>query len=269
MTDTEQSTGESASDWKRDSIWHFNNWLLALILLIFTGAAYFYGDWHKPVKALTCDVVTVGPLVSVEDDINKRIQVVFDHKPVPNVKFAVIKVANAGNVPIDESDFKRPLTLQFGGSETSNILTAQLLNTHPNNIGATYKVSGNTLTLNPLLLNGGDNITLKVIYTGEGNSVNVDARIKDIPELTGTDPEKEGRTNAQKAFLFAFFPTVVIGLYVLISNRLRSRSIERRLANDPAYLRAYLSSKKISQSTLTDEELATIQAHFRASLKKK
>lgn len=262
MSDTEQPEGVASSDWKRDPIWHWRNWVLALITLIFAVASYIYGDFHKPVKALTCDLVAVGPLVSVEDDVNKRVQVVFDGKPVANAKFALIKVANAGNVPIEEADFKRPLTLHFGGSGTNTILTAQLLNSYPSNMGATYKANGDTLTLAPLLLNPGDNITLKVIYTGTGESMNVEARIVGVSEVTGTDPDGAKKAENKQAFIRGIMWAGLLIFILWVITQLIAYLVERA-GHDPTYFRQFLRLAKIDPKTLSPEDFAWLQERHR------
>ena len=270
MSDTEQPeeqhANEPSSDWKRDSIWHYRNFILAGIGILVTVALGFWLDYlNKPVKALTCDVITAGPLVSVEDNVSNRIQIVFDHVPVPNVKFAVVKIANPGNIPIDKSDFERPLSLRFGdGTAKSNILTAQLLNTHPNNLGATYKISGDTVTLDPLLLNPSDTITVKVIYTGQSENMNLDARIVGVSEVTGTDPSREQKAVFAKSFEFGLamaLGTTLIGWILAARNRIDWE----RVSTDPVYFR------KVYRGNLalkTDEEMVLFMQFLRDELKK-
>lgn len=268
MSDTEEPTGGANSDWKRDPVWHYRNAVIAVIAIGVAFVAWFRPDfWQKPAKALTCDIIAVGPLVSVEDDVNHRVQVVFDHKVVPNVKFAVIEISNAGNVPIEESDFKRPLSMHFGVTGTSSVLTAQLLNTHPHNIGATYKVSGDAVTLNPILLNPGDSITLKVIYTGKGENMSLDYRVMGVSEVTGTDPERAEKASIRRFLIMAVavaFVSLMIGMAL---GGASSRFMLRKMGTDPAFMRRVLAITGYAAEILTDEEIESLQQRHRERLR--
>jgi len=76
------------------------------------------------------------------------------------------------------------------------------------------------------------NITLKVIYTGAGESMNVEARIVGVSEVTGTDPSREAKANTIRAIIVG----AVVPLFTLLYSVASGAKKERRLREEIAEL---------------------------------
>lgn len=159
----------------RDPIWQFVIGILALALT-------FVGTWRAlNTKALSVEVVSETPLLTVQDEAAGRLQIAFEGKPVQDVILSIIKVSNTGDVPILVTDFQRPLTLSFG--QNAEVLSAEVVEMTPPNIGASAKAVSNIVELSPVLLNSGDTATLKILLTKYENNVTVDARIVGVGQV--------------------------------------------------------------------------------------
>jgi hypothetical protein len=91
-------------------------------------------------------------------------------------------------VPIVSADYERPVSLSFG--EGAQILTAEVAETDPDSIQTSVNIGksvtgASSIVLEPVLLNGGDSITLKLLVSQLGE-IGVNGRIvgvKDIRKL--------------------------------------------------------------------------------------
>ncbi|HEY0737704.1 MAG TPA: hypothetical protein VGD69_22490 [Herpetosiphonaceae bacterium] len=173
-----QTPAPTLQDKLRDPIWQSTTGLLALLL---TVVSIWLAWTALNTKALNVEVISQTPLLTVQDEAAGRLQIAFDGKPVEDVTLSVIKVTNSGNAPILDTDFQRPLTLSFG--ETAEVLSAEVVEMIPPNIGASVKVVSNTAELNPILLNSGNTVTMKILLTRYNNNVTADARIVGVSQL--------------------------------------------------------------------------------------
>ena len=134
-----------------------------------------------------------------------------DDKPVKGVIYLVLlKFINSGNIPIKNDEYERPITLNFG--EKAKIITAEVYETYPENLKDSVKIEelrdelkpfivgqnqkndhislNNTITLQPVLINSGESITLKILGTQIADDIIVNSRIEDLKEIRQKHPKR-------------------------------------------------------------------------------
>ena len=126
-------------------------------------------------KALSYEVLSEYPLISIDDEIEGKLQVLYGGSPVENVHLLLVKFFNSGNVPITSSDFERPITLQL--RDESKGLFAERVKASPNNLIVSLRIDNKVVSVEPVLMNGGDFFTAKVLIGQYSGSFDVDSRI--------------------------------------------------------------------------------------------
>lgn len=177
----------------RDPIWQF-------VGIIVGMAVAFLIFWlQQSRKELSYEIVSQTPLVSVQDEARSRLQISFDGKPVEDVTLIVLRLQNSGNVPITPADYIRPVTFNFG--QSAAILSAEVTESVPSNIGASIKTVSDTVELAPVLMNGDDSMTLKVLLTRGDGTVSADARIVGVNQLL----VRKTSTSSLAFYIISFF----------------------------------------------------------------
>lgn len=147
----------------RDSIWQFVGAALALIAIIVTVVIYLV---QRRKKALAYEILTYTPLVTVSEEAKDQIEISFKGRPVADVHLLLMRVWNNGNVQILPGDFVEPLG--FCMADGVEILTVEVVKAEPEVLKPELCLQGATLGIRPLLLNGQDSITLKLLVAGGG-----------------------------------------------------------------------------------------------------
>ena len=160
----------------RDGTWQFVGALLALL------AVYFASKQTKR-KRLQYEVQASSELLTQNEELTGKVQVLFDGKEVSNIDLWVVRIANTGNVEILVSDFVTPVCLSF--PETATVLSAVAVRSDPKNLNAIVNAAANIVELKPLLLNPKDGITIKVLLANATQkNLSVDARIVGLQSIT-------------------------------------------------------------------------------------
>lgn len=155
--------------------------IIGILAIINTIVLALVFQWWRNRKSLSCKVVSDIPLFSVRHEIKHRVQVLLDGKPVENIHLVIMKVVNTGRVPVDDKDFVIPINVSF--SENSEILTADITEVSPSGLPAKIIPEKQCVTLEPLMLNRGDAITIQILVSKLSNPIRVDGRVKGVPQL--------------------------------------------------------------------------------------
>jgi hypothetical protein len=172
------------SDILRDPLWQFVGVIAALVAISISIILYMKS---RSRKSLSYVIISRTPLLSVDREIKKDLQILYQGKPIQQVHLLLMKLINSGNVPVTASDFERPFSLLF--SEDAKVIAAEIIKTKPESLRATIAFENQKVVLNPVLMNGGDSITLKILVSKLNGDFKVDGRIvgvKEIKELGGT-----------------------------------------------------------------------------------
>jgi hypothetical protein len=133
------------------------------------------------------------------------------------------RVVNSGNQAILESDFNTNIMVDV--DPNLEIVDYTITNSEPENLKlALNKTSKNRIEISPALINPGDSITFRIIVIGQDveskASFHVDARIKDVKQITLLNTTNTPATNLLtaigNAFLGALFTlSSLLGLLLL------------------------------------------------------
>jgi hypothetical protein len=161
--------------------------VLAVIALCVTVVVFLVGQWWWRRKALSYTVLETR-LLTVHDEIKGRVEILVDGVQTIDVALAVITLTNAGFEPIRAADFER--ALKFDCGEAARVLSSELVATKPSNLKPVTNFPLNEFMIEPLLLNRGDWLKVKLLVNQLGN-ISVDGRIvgvRCIARVSGDAP---------------------------------------------------------------------------------
>ncbi|MCT4477072.1 hypothetical protein N0U24_07835 [Peribacillus frigoritolerans] len=140
-------------------------------------------------KALSYDIFSSTSLFKKHDELGKKLKIFFDDREIKeNVLLVLLRIVNTGNVPIEEDDFKKDITIE---TNNSKILIAEVKETTPKNL---YVDIRNDRTgyaaISPLLLNSKEEIIIKLLIKASDkipfskDELIVASRIVGVSEIT-------------------------------------------------------------------------------------
>lgn len=169
----------------KDPFWEFIIRLIVAILAIVVSAvvAFVLYRLQRRRKALGYQIITRTTLLNVEEELEEKVQILFDGEKVADVHLLEVKVVNSGNVPIVRGDYERKLELSFGTS--SRILTADVTETRPDSLRPelTIDAARDSVWVQPTLLNSGDWFTIKMLISRFDGNVDIDGRIVGVKDI--------------------------------------------------------------------------------------
>jgi hypothetical protein len=161
------------------------NSIIAIVAIIAAITIAYFANWWRNQKSLSYQVIADSPLLTAEEEIREKLQILYDGKPVKNVRLFILKVINDGNQPIDETDFKKPIDFVF--SDEAQILSAEIVAKNPDNLNISIGFRNNILSINPILLNNKDFIEIKSVVSTYSTNIKSDARIVNIKNVYYVD----------------------------------------------------------------------------------
>ena len=87
----------------RDQIWQFVGAAFGFVAIIISIILW---RTQRRRKALSYDIISRAPLLSVDDEIKGKLKIYFDGKPVQDIHLVLVKIINSGNVPIVSTDYR-------------------------------------------------------------------------------------------------------------------------------------------------------------------
>jgi hypothetical protein len=165
------------SDILRDPVWQFVGAFLAFVGFV-TSIVLYWSQRRR--KALSYEVISSNPLVSMREVARERIKILYEEKPVEDVHIVIVRIVNSGNVAITGQDYDRAISIGFG--KTARILTADVVDKSPENFPASFHVREAEIVLDPVLFNSKDSLTLKALVSQLGE-ISVDGRIAGVKEI--------------------------------------------------------------------------------------
>lgn len=133
-------------------------------------------------KGFSYNIESANPVVSVEERVADRVIIYFDNERVGNVHLIAIDIWNSGNQTILEADFNRAVSFNFG--EDAIILSSSIVSVEPRTLDPSFNIMHNMATLDPLLLNNGDKMTVNFLVSNwDSDALDVDGRITGVKEI--------------------------------------------------------------------------------------
>lgn len=160
-------------DWK---------WVIAVTVTLLTGAIPVLLSFiDKPVKGIAYDYWSY-PLADVSTlTEDSSFVVLYNDIEIDSLSSLIFVVHNSGNVPIERENYETNISLTLEGGAT--ILSARTAATFPEEIPTSVRHSGDTITLEALLLNPGDEIRIQGLVTGTVDDHNVRVRISGVEKI--------------------------------------------------------------------------------------
>jgi hypothetical protein len=180
--------------------------IISILGIINTTVLTLVFQWRRNRKSLSYEIVSDIPWFSVQQEIQHRVQVLLDGKPVSDAYLVRMRFMNTGRLPIDDKDFVIPLSVSFG--ESSEILTADITKTSPPDLPAKIVSEKQRVTIEPLVLNWGDTITIQTLVSAFSDPI-VTGRVKGIPRI------KKLWASSVRSYLGGFFLFGIIISWVL------------------------------------------------------
>ena len=177
--------------------------ILAIITAI--SIAYFV-NWWRLRKSLAYIVKTNTSIFSIEPEIRRKFQILYDGKLITNARLFEITLLNDGRMPVEEKDFSNK-TIDFVFSENGQLLSSEVINVNPPDLVIEKEEKENTLSIKPLLLNQGDFFEIKGVINSDDDGITCKARIVGIKEVRRIHPPKPH---------FSFSVTKIIGSLILL-----------------------------------------------------
>lgn len=113
----------------RDPLWQFVGAVLALAAIIISILLFLA---QRKRKSLAYEVVSQTALLSVAEELEGKLKILYQRKPVREVHLLILRLSNNGNTPILASDFVREVSIGF--SNSTRILSAEVSETNPDNL---------------------------------------------------------------------------------------------------------------------------------------
>jgi hypothetical protein len=157
---------------------HFLTLIIAGCAVIGILVAFIIYYLQKGKKNLSYRVLYVVNLLSRDEELKGRVKILFDGNEVTNIQLLTLRLFNGGNTSIVKSDFEGPMKVEFNGNV--RILSSELIQAVPENLEVAFDASAQNIMIYPLLLNGNDSMTFKLIIEGKFESLRILGRIRDI-----------------------------------------------------------------------------------------
>jgi hypothetical protein len=183
--------------------------LLTTILLPVAGIIiplilYFSGVEKK---SLSIYIKSRSDIININENENSEIKVLYNNEQVSGLKLLTFDIKNDGSSPIKRTDFDSPIKVNFG--DKSKIYKAVVVKTEPIGIEAQIANTESEITLQPLLLNAGDTLSIQAIISNIDEIPEMSSRIFGMPSLSIKD-EQASKMTKRKTLLYIFVFLLVI-----------------------------------------------------------
>lgn len=197
------------------------NFLIILLAFLPPLAIWFF--FQRDIKDIEISVLSNVPVVSIQKDFSKGIEVLFQKRAISSLQVIEIKIRNSGNRPIERTDFDSPIKLLFSGKILPPV---EVVGADPPNLPAEVETSDQHLTIKPMLLNSGDSFVLRTFVADEtpgASPVQAISRIKGIKKinLTASETDKNRQRNFVLGILSGFFASFSFTAVIILFRRVK------------------------------------------------
>jgi len=128
-------------------------------------------------KGLSYEILSSTPLLSVDEELRGDVEILYRGKSVEDVHLILFKLVSSGSLPILATDFVQNVRLSLG--KEAQPLTAEIVRTHPKDLGASISVEGNEIVFDKLLMNPEDSVEIRILVN-KFVDVSVNGRIAGV-----------------------------------------------------------------------------------------
>ena len=246
----------------KNPVWQFVGVIISVIAIF---VALYISATDRPSKKLRVEILSNNPLISVNTDIAKEIEILYKDVPVQTLSLILLRFENTGNEPIAESDYSEPIRITL--SQNAEIGEATIQETQPLGINLTAtKISNNQIELAKTLLNPGDQVVIKILAINNDETLEINTRIAGIQniEVISVLESQSTSKSSSNFFLFIFGGLGLLILWLMFWNS--KGVVEWRIKKygyNPA-LEAYAAAQeRVSTKVMTTENLRLVILHLR------
>jgi hypothetical protein len=171
----------------RDEVWQaigtITGGILGLLGLALT-VYIFIRQTQK--KSLSCELISSSPILKVADDFRNDLEIKFKGKLINSLTLVVVKFFNSGNVPIEQQDYFRPLSLTF--NDQAELLSVDVVEEIPSNLGVSFRHDKKIIIIEPLLMNKGDSFTVQALVS-QYSSFLIDGRVSGVQRIVKAESQ--------------------------------------------------------------------------------
>lgn len=184
-----------------------------------------------PQKELTCTLNFGFPL-ALQVTKDEDFQILFKDKEVEEPWIYNITIENTGEQPILNEDFAKPLTIDF--EESTSVIKATIIEASNRDLWDEFlgksSIDGTVLSIEDILLNQGESITLNIFTEGAAGNINYNQRTIGLSNfiLKNTVSENVEKIKKQMQIIFVIAIAVIIaGIALLVWLIIAMRSFHK------------------------------------------
>lgn len=171
-----------------------------------------------PPKELTCTLNSGFPLflqVTEDDDF----QILFKNEEVREPWIYNITIKNTGGQPILDEDFTKPLTIEF--EDSTSVIKTSIIESSNQDLWDDFlescSIHEKNLSIDGMLLNQGESITINVVTEGAAGNIKYDQRIVGLSNLILKNSVKESMDKQEELkYMLLILSGVVIFVSIVI-----------------------------------------------------
>ena len=187
----------------RDGAWQ----AIGTILAVFVAIFIYYLQSQR--KELAFGILSSQELLTVSQEIAQRVQITFDSIAIKQLHLVNIGIKNSGDKPILKEDFSRNFEIDINGK--GKVLLAETIKQFPTYLEVNIIATDSKIEINPLLLNSGEYLVIKVLYAGTAPKVTCSPRIAGISKIA--DLNKGVRLGPKE--ILGFTSTTITIIFIL------------------------------------------------------
>lgn len=178
-------------------------------------------------KALAYEVLSNVSLVTVRQELLKdnpdAIEIRYHGTLVNDVRVLVMRIWNAGNVPIVPSDYHKPIMIVVDGKMLTAAITKSVPIELQNEVldrAGLLPDNMSLVQLHPVLLNPGDSITIQVLLTDSLGVIDPRVHAVGVTNMEHVDRRERAKNRARLAYLAFFGFAGLVGIFSFWANQL-------------------------------------------------
>ncbi len=172
---------------------------LAIIVLVFaliiaSLAVYIVQERKEVSYQIVSESLTTS--IVEQHELRGQLGATFEHDTLPNIAIGktVLELTNTGTSPVDADDYADPITLRF--NRTDRVLVARPISTTPEGIVVHIRIENENMVIEPLYLEKGQSITVKVLSTSISGKVHGRLKEGKVRQFDGPETTSKSLFNA-------------------------------------------------------------------------
>lgn len=174
-------------------------------------------------KELSFGIISATSLLEISSRIEDQLEILYEGKPTQSIHLIILKIINSGKEEIPPGDFIEPIKIDF--PNPTKIISAEITKTEPTPFETKINKNNQGITIEPILLNAGDSITLTTLVSEFNNDLNLSGRIIGVKEIKHINMDSQG-PEGLSAFATSVLFSSLFGIIAYYVHQLKGYSTE-------------------------------------------